>query len=231
MVGARVDVQDDLGAGVPLDGRRAEGVPDVLADVHAHVDAVHHVHGAHGAGLEVAVLVEDAVVRQVHLVVDAQKLAVVGHRGCVVDVALEVDETHHDRYAAGAGNDALHGVHVGAYERRLEEQVLRRIAGDRHLREGHEVCLLRPGALHVLQHLGGVPLQVSDRGVDLGHCQAQLAHHFVLTRSRFGNEYSTRGTCKMGRDCDPPTHCVQSRSMLGLAAPDGATSITTRAPR
>ena len=86
-------------ARLSLRGGRPQGVPDVLADVDAYVDAIDHEYRALGAGLEVAVFIEDAVVGQVDLVIYAQKLSVVGHGGGVVDVALGVDEADHHGYA------------------------------------------------------------------------------------------------------------------------------------
>ena len=148
-----------------------EGVPDVLADVDAYVDAIDHEYRALGTGLEVAIFVEDAVVGQVDLVVNAQKLPVVGHGGGVVDVALGVDEADHHGYALGVGHNLPHPLDVGLDEGGLEQQVLRGVAGDCHLREDHDVGLLRPGLADVLQNPGGVAVQVADGGVDLGHGQ------------------------------------------------------------
>ena len=69
-----------------LGGGRA-GLPDVLA--HGQPDALPAEldRRARGAGLEVAPLVEDAVVGQVHLAVDRLDRAVGEHGGGVVDTS------------------------------------------------------------------------------------------------------------------------------------------------
>ena len=119
---------------------RALRVPDVLADVHAErrVAAIAKT-GVSVPGLEVALLVEDAVVRQELLVVDAGALAVVDHRGGVVDVVARVDEAD-DRRDARARRAA-----TSSSARRLssmnagEQEVLGRVAGERQLRKGDEL--------------------------------------------------------------------------------------------
>ena len=68
------------------------GLPDVLADGEPDADAVDLDQRRLGAGLEVALLVEDAVVRQVHLAVDGRDRAVGEHGGGVVDVVGALGE-------------------------------------------------------------------------------------------------------------------------------------------
>ncbi len=75
-------------------------LPDVLADADADRDAVELEDRRLGARLEVALLVEDAVVRQVHLAVDGHDLAVREHGRRVVDVLGALREAHQ-------GDDAL----------------------------------------------------------------------------------------------------------------------------
>ena len=93
VIGRGVDVDDDLGAGVSLHHHGSQGIPGVLADVYTNTHAVDGVNGAGVATTEVAVLVEDAVGGQVHLVVHAHQLAIVSHGGGVVDVAVGVHES------------------------------------------------------------------------------------------------------------------------------------------
>ena len=76
------------------------GLPDVLADAEPDRDAVQLDDRRLGARLEVALLVEDAVVRQVHLAVGGHHVAVGEHRGGVVDVLGLLRIAHH-------GGDAL----------------------------------------------------------------------------------------------------------------------------
>ena len=85
-------------------------VPDVLADVDADAHAADVVDRARVARLEVAVLVEDAVVGQVHLVVDVDQLAVVDDGRGVVDVLVRVHEADDQRDAGAALHDGIEGV-------------------------------------------------------------------------------------------------------------------------
>ncbi len=86
VVGGGGDVEDQRGAGERLVAGRRAGLPDVLA--HGQPDALGADvdHGAGGSGLEVALLVEDAVVGQVDLAVDRVDGPVGEYGGGVVDV-------------------------------------------------------------------------------------------------------------------------------------------------
>ncbi len=174
--GGGVDVHDELGPGAALDLGGTHRVPDVLADVHPDADAVDDEDGAVLAGAEIAVLVEDAVVGEEHLVVDAHQLAVGANGGGVEDVAVSIGEAHHYGDLLGGLHHLAHGLDVALDEVGLEEEVLRRIAGDDELGEGHQVGAQLPGAGHEVKNPGGVALQVAHGGVDLGHGQAQGAH-------------------------------------------------------
>ena len=181
VVGRAVDVDDDLRAGLPLQGHGAEGVPDVLTDVHADGDAADGVDGADAAGAEVAVLIKDAVVGQVDLVVDAHELAVAGEGGGVVDlVALAVHKADDDGDAPGGGDDLIEGGEVVADEGGLEEQVLGRVAGEHELGEGDEVGLPLAGLLDAAQDDAGVAGDVADGGVHLRQGQSKGPHGLLL---------------------------------------------------
>ena len=101
---------------------RPRRVPDVLADV----DGEHHVAQREdrglGAGLEVAVLVEDAVVRQVLLVVGAGVHAVVQHGGGIEDVVALVHESDHRGETAAGPRHVGERPQVGLDEGGLEER-------------------------------------------------------------------------------------------------------------
>ena len=58
----------------------------------------------------------------------------------------------------------------------LEEEVLRRVAGEGQLREGDEVGLLFPGLIDEHKHPLGVALQVADGGVHLAEGYADGPH-------------------------------------------------------
>ena len=78
---------------VRLPGHRAGRVPAVLAHGDADADAALLEDRAAVADREVALLVEDAVVREEHLVVHGPELAVVDEGGGVEHLAVLVDET------------------------------------------------------------------------------------------------------------------------------------------
>src|SRR3546814_12827228 len=66
--------------------------------------------------LEVAVLVEDAVVRKVVLPVDVHELSVVEYGGGVIDVAVPVGEAEDNGDSDRRLSDLVHGLQVVAYE-------------------------------------------------------------------------------------------------------------------
>ena len=76
MVGGAVDVHDDPGAGRGLEVGRAVLEPDVLADVDADGGVVYVEDWGVGAGEEIALFVEDTVVGEMDLVVDAEEASV-----------------------------------------------------------------------------------------------------------------------------------------------------------
>ena len=171
-----VDVDDNLRPGGALHHRGPYGVPNVFADVHAHRGAVDGVHRALSARLEVARLVEDAVVGQVHLAVAADMPAVVYQRGGVVYVRVGVDIAHHGGDAAAFGGDALEVCVVVADELRLEQQILWRIARQRELREGDKVGRKRARLPYPRDDALGVARKIAHRRVYLCHCQSELTH-------------------------------------------------------
>ena len=139
VVGRAVDVDDELGAGQRLDGGRPRRIPDVLADVDGERRVARHEDRRLGARLEVAVLVEDAVVRQVLLVVNPDAAAVVQHRGGVEDVVPLVDEARRRPTArARRASTSSSARRLASMNARLEQEVFRRIAGDRELGKRHE---------------------------------------------------------------------------------------------
>ena len=178
--GRRVDVDNDLGAGVALDGGGADGIPDVLADVDADVAAVDDINGTEVAAPEVAVLIEHAVVGQVHLAVPVEDTTVVDDGGGVGDVVADLDASDDDGDAPGRGGDALDGGGVVGKEGWLEEEVLGRIAGNGKLREGNQVGVGGPGLVNQLDDAGGVAGNVADGGVELAEGQPEGALHWGI---------------------------------------------------
>ena len=170
-------------------GRRWPGLPDVLADRGPDEDVPELEQQQLAAGREVAVLVEDAVVRQEVLAVDPLDSPFRADEGGIREIALErraADER--DDAGTGAG-DLVDRLPRGADEPGSQEQVLGRVAGDRELREDDEVGL---GSLRLLDR-GHDPLHVP---VEVAHDDVQLRKHdphgrilAVLVGTRFGRGF------------------------------------------
>ena len=166
--------QREIGGGRPR-------LPDVLTDRRAdeHVAAAEQEQVA--AGGEVAVLVEDAVVRQVVLAVHPLQLSVREHGARVREVALE------DR-AADEGGDPLRRerdlVERGPgrlEEARPQEQVLGRIPGDGELGEDDEVGAGRAGLPDRVDDERPVPGEIADDGIELGEREPHATPTMFLT--------------------------------------------------
>lgn len=114
------------------------------------------------------------------LVIDAFDLTGSADGGRVVQIAVEVGETHNGSDALDLPGDLLKGLLVGVHEGRLEEEVLGWVAGYGELGEGHEICAGVAGALRPLEDLRGVALEITDRRVHLRERQAERPHTLML---------------------------------------------------
>ena len=162
------EVHEELRTGEGEIGRRWAGLPDVFADRQArvHVARVEH-HEVAPLG-EVAVLVEDAVVREEVLSVDGAHLAVGAHCARVREISVEPGSADKGDEVGCGARDLLHGIVGGADEAGTEQEILRRVAGDGELREEDEVGphtarLAEPG-----EDLLAIPVEVADDDVELG---------------------------------------------------------------
>src|SRR5262249_14836447 len=133
-----------------------------------------------GARLEVAVLVEHAVVRQVLLVIDAGAAAVVQNGGGVEDVVPLVNESNDDRQSARGLRNRVESAQVGLDECRLEQQVFGRGGRYRQLRERHERATERARPLDAAHDQADVTLEVADCSVDLAQGDAESPHGPLL---------------------------------------------------
>jgi hypothetical protein len=168
VVGRGADVNNDVGAGETQRLGGAFGVPEVFADRHAHAGAGDCKHGQGVALVEVALLVEDAVVGQELLVVDALHGAICNDSSGVVEVDVAVDEADDAGDALEPLGDALEGAQVVFDEPGAHEEVFRRVPGDRQLGERDDIGAQLAGAVAVLEDLLDVAIEVADGGVDLG---------------------------------------------------------------
>ena len=175
--GRRVDVHDQLRAVLPLDRRGPRIVPDVLAHVHADSRAVELINRADGPRCKVAFLVENTIVGQIDFVVGVHPHAVTGNGGGVGGPLSLVHVTHHYGGPVGALRQPAGGRHVLFHEGFLQKKVLRRVAGDRHLRKGHQVGSQPAGLVQVLLNFLAVAPNVPHRGVNLGQGEAEYSWH------------------------------------------------------
>jgi hypothetical protein len=134
------------------------------------------------AGLEVAALVEDAVVGQVMLELRGDDLAAVQHGDRVArpDV-IPIEITHDGGDVAGPGLRQLRGQPGQRLPGRLREglpqgEVLDRVAGEHHLGEDDDVCARLPRTTGPVGDERRVPVQIPDGGIDLCHPDAKLSH-------------------------------------------------------
>ena len=147
----RRDVDQQLRAGKREVGRRRAGLPHVLADRHADERLAEAEQDEVAAGREVALLVEDAVVRQEALAVDRPHLAVGADGAGVVQVAVEGREADERRDPGRRGRDLVERPPGRAHEGRAQQQVLRRVARDRELGEEDELGACRARLLEPRQ--------------------------------------------------------------------------------
>src|SRR5204862_6310531 len=129
------EVHDQLRPGQREIGGGRARLPDVLADRGADEDAAATEEEKVAAGGEVAVLVEDAVVREVVLAVHPAQRSVREHAAGVREVALEDGAADEGRDPLRRGDDLVERGPGRLDEPWPQEQVLGWIAGDGELRE------------------------------------------------------------------------------------------------
>jgi hypothetical protein len=143
--------------------------PAAFANQQADTDAVQLDDAAVLPRLEIALLVEDEVVRQLLLVVVREQLAVANQRSGVVDDVIGV---------VGIADHHRHAIHFAAYalQRRcylalhsfVEQQVFRRIARQRQLREEHKIRLQPVASFRSsIDHALRVAADVADEQIQL----------------------------------------------------------------
>ncbi len=132
------------------------------------------------ARLEVASLIEHRVVGQQSLSIGADDFASDAYRSGVVQIAIKSDVADDRHTTTCARRDTAKGRQVVGDEPRLEHQILRWIPGDRKLGKGDDVAASRLGLVVRGTDLGNVAIEVADRGVDLGQCDAQPYHAIRL---------------------------------------------------
>ncbi len=139
-VGRCVDINDDLSACQCLRPQRPFGIPHVFADVHPDPCIADPVYGAPRAGLKIPVFIKNAVIRKVHLVIDADDLLPAEHCSGIIDIVLSVDESHDCRNIVNVLLYSFQSPKVIFDKTRFEQKILRGISGNCEFGKDHDIC-------------------------------------------------------------------------------------------
>src|SRR6476619_3369342 len=126
-------------------------------------------------------LVEDAVVRQVVLAVDAANLAARAHGARVREVAVEPRRPDERHDAVGLGRDLLDRGARGTDECRSQEEILGRVAGRRELGVHDEIGDCGSRLRERLEDEPAIAVEIADHGVELGESQPQRSFRLTVT--------------------------------------------------
>ncbi len=223
-----VDVQDHRSLPPRVRVERRPGCPRVLAHGQAELGAREPDGALRLAGNERALLVEHAVVRQLHLVVPGHDLTVREEPGGVVDAGVgPVDEPGDDGASSrGLLGEPFEGGEVVLDERGSQHEVLGRVAGERQFREHDHVGTGFGGSGRPSRHEVHVAVEVSDGRVDLAE---RDAHHRRQSIGAFGAVIPTR--CRRCPGCTPPRRGRRRAGDVGTAVRGGAGGRSAPPPR
>ncbi len=102
--------------------------------------------------------------------------------GGVVEGTFLVDEAHDGGAAPAGGGHAAQRPQVALHERRFDEEILRRVAGEHQLGEESQISALVLGGGERADHLLDVAVEVADGRIELAQGDAQVAHRASLRR-------------------------------------------------
>jgi hypothetical protein len=227
-VGGRRCVHDQRRAGERLLLRRMAGGPDVLADRQPDPRGAEVDHHRVVARLEVALLVEDAVVGEQGLAVDRRNLAIGEHGERVVDVLRALGEADHGDDLPRVGRDLAHRRLGLQQEVLLEQQVLGRVAGQHELREEDELGARVARAGDLLAHEPHVAVEVADARIDLRQRERQrrqrAGRHQARARAFAGRRARLPRAGPAGTPAALASSAIEASSAPAMSSRSGNTS-------
>ena len=149
-------------------------VPEIFADQDAHPAEAGRIEGDEPfAGGEVALLVEQAVGRQIDLAVQVHDPPALGVQGRVVEAMLRrlFHEAQHHGHGAGGVQELADLRGVGR-DGHVRHHIADEVARQRQFREDDQIGFLGPCRLDLLQVQAHVPLPIGQHRRDLGQGHA-----------------------------------------------------------
>jgi hypothetical protein len=175
VVWRRRNVDDHLGAsGEHLMECRTVRIPDVLTDGDADLCTQQFQYTRVISGLKVTELIEDAIVWQIHLVIDVDDVSILQGRRGVEDVLFAVDETHDNGDSFRGIRDASEGPQIRVDKLRLEKEILRRVTRKSKFGKRHDIGVGFARQVDPAFNFLGVSLDIADHHVDLSHGQTEF---------------------------------------------------------
>ena len=178
----RREVDEQLRSGKREIGCRRAGLPDVLADRRPDQYVAEAEEEQVAPPREVAMLVENAVVGEIPLPVDAADGAVGQHGAAVVQVCVEEGDADERRDAGALARDRPQRLSGRSDETGPEQEILGRVARDCELGEDHEVGAGLTGGLGRRHDPLAVSVEVADDGV---HLRKRQPHAAILSQVAF----------------------------------------------
>ncbi len=208
------EVHEELGSRECEIGRGWSRLPHVLADGDANERPAVLEEQQLAAGCEVALLVEDAVVRQEPLLHDGADLAARADVARVVEIAVEVRPADEHGRAAGLSRDALDRLLSRADEARAQQQVLGRVPRHGELWEDDEVGGVRLRLTETLEDELPVAVEVADDRVDLRKSEPhELSLAVSACQSKTGRRRAQRRPSWSTQSETPPRPNIVPRSI------------------
>ena len=124
--------------------------------------------------------------------IDAGQASVVQDGGGVEQGFAPVGEAHDRGQPSRVGQKTFQGLAIGRHETLVEQQILRRIAGQGQLGKQQHVDPRVARPPEVLHDLGRVALDVTHREIDLGQGDPELGHAATSTACEVVVHYRIR---------------------------------------